>query len=88
MVNELTVTAFGRCSGRHSHSPSPVSIIRPSESCTSGRKSPAMGWFSPERNMLVSGAMPRVFTGPAPERRNTRALTVVVVCWPGRITKR
>ena len=38
--------------------------------------------------MLVSGAMPSVFTGPAPARRKMRAFTVVVVCWPGRITKR
>ena len=80
MPKELTTGASGRCSGRHNHSPWPVTIIRPSESCTSGRKSPAMGWFSPERNMLVSGAMPSVLTGLAPLRRNTRAFTVVVVC--------
>ena len=36
-------TPFGLLSGRHSHSPVPVSTIRPSESCTSGRKSPGCG---------------------------------------------
>ncbi|EWS58205.1 hypothetical protein Y695_04717 [Hydrogenophaga sp. T4] len=69
MANELTTSWRGFCSGRHSHSPSPVTIIRPSESWTSGRKSVALRWFSPNRNMLVSGARPRVFTGADPGRR-------------------
>lgn len=59
-------------------------IIKPSESCTSGRKSCLRGWFSPKKNMLVSGAMPKVAIGlPAPDRMNTRLRTVVVVCGPG-----
>ena len=45
----------------------------------------AAGWFSPLRNMLVSGAMPSVATGA---RRNRRACTSSTVSVPGRTTKR
>ncbi|MNV79086.1 hypothetical protein D3C71_1726200 [compost metagenome] len=84
MAKEVTTGCLGFCSGRHSHSPSPVATIRPSESCTSGRKSSLRGWFSPKKNMLVSGAIPRVAMGlPAVARTNTLLRTVVVVWGPG-----
>jgi glucan biosynthesis protein len=78
--DEVVSVCFGLSSGRQIHSPSPVATIRPSESCTSGRKSVRCGWFSPKKNMLVSGAMPSVATF---SRRNRRARTSITVSPPG-----
>ncbi|MNV75436.1 hypothetical protein D3C71_1687220 [compost metagenome] len=75
VAKEVTNVCLGFCRGLHNHSPSPVAIIRPSESCTSGRKSSLRGWFSPKKNMLVSGAIPSVAMGlpmPEPVRKKTR----------------
>ena len=50
----------GLLSGRHSRSPLPVHIARPSESCTSGRQSIAVSFFVSEYQYIeVSGAMPK-----------------------------
>ncbi|MNT83068.1 hypothetical protein D3C72_2228840 [compost metagenome] len=90
VAKEVTTGCLGFCSGRQSHSPSPVAIISPSESWTSGRKSSLRGWFSPKKNMLVKGAMPSVAMGllPVLGRTKMRLRTVVVVCVPGWMSKR
>jgi hypothetical protein len=82
--NALTRRASGLSSGRHIHSPLPKFTSRPSESCTSGRKSSMLRTlFSPWKNMLVIGAMPSFFTS---RRMKMRATTPTDVCSPGRTT--
>ena len=81
----LCLVAQDLISGRQIHSPFPVNRARPSESWISGRQSCATRRsFSPQRNMLVSGATPNTFTF---FRANSVAFTWTIVSAPGTTTK-
>ena len=59
------MTRFGLFNGRHKRSPAPVHMLNPSESCTSGRQSIAVGFaVSENQNIEVSGATPKRVKAP------------------------
>ena len=65
----------GLLSGRHSRSPLPDHIDRPSESCTSGRQSIAVCFFVSEYQYIdVSGAMPKRETAARTNRVDSMSI--------------
>ena len=77
----------GLLSGRQMRSPVPVHIARPSESCTSGRQSIAVGFAVSEYQYIeVSGAMPKRATSL--RRKNRCSISITTACRCGCITKR
>ena len=78
--------AFGLFSGRQMRSPAPFHIVSPSESCTSGRQSMAVGLTVSEYQYIdVSGASPSRATSL---RRNSRASMSMITAASRFITKR
>ena len=77
--------AVGLRSGRHSRSPAPLTMRRPSLSCTASRKSSTPARRSGEKKYIeVSGAMPTVEIG---RRGKSTERMCITVASPGSMVK-